>query len=72
MEKDFYQNLGKNIKLRRKQLNLTQQELADKLDLSLNFVGKIEVAFSKPSLDTLIEIAKVLDTTVSDLTNYSK
>lgn len=62
--------LGKNIKMRRKKLGLTQQELADKLDMSLNFVGKIEVAFSKPSLDTLIEIAEVLETTVSDLTKF--
>lgn len=30
----------------------------------------IEVAFSKPSLDTLIDIAKALDTTVSDLTKF--
>lgn len=56
--------------MRRKKLGLTQQELADKLDMSLNFVGKIEVAFSKPSLDTLIEIADVLETTVSDLTKF--
>ena len=62
--------LGKNIKMRRKKLGLTQQELADKLDMSLNFVGKIEVAFSKPSFDTLIEIADVLETTVSDLTKF--
>ena len=62
--------LGKIIKMRRKKLGLTQQELADKLDMSLNFVGKIEVAFSKPSLDTLIEIADVLETTVSDLTKF--
>lgn len=67
---DFYKMLGKNIKMRRKKLGLTQQELADKLDMSLNFVGKIEVAFSKPSLDTLIEIADVLETTVSDLTKF--
>ena len=62
--------LGKNIKARRKELGLTQQELADILDMSLNFIGKIEVAFSKPSLDTLIEIAKALDTTVSELTKF--
>lgn len=62
--------LGKNIKTRRKELGLTQQELADILDMSLNFIGKIEVAFSKPSLDTLIEIAKALDTTVSELTKF--
>lgn len=68
---NFYTELGKNIKKRRKELGLTQQELADKLNMSLNFVGKIEVAFSKPSLDTLIEIAKALDTTVSKLTDFN-
>lgn len=68
--KSFYNGLGKNIKNRRKELKLTQQELADKLNLSLNFIGKIEVAFSKPSLDTLIGIAVGLDTTVSDLTRF--
>ncbi len=70
MNKEFYINLGKNIKKRRKELKLSQQELADKLELSLNFVGKIEVAFSKPSLDTVIKIAKVLDISVSDLCKF--
>ncbi len=67
---NFYTELGKNIKKRRKELGLTQEALAEKLNLSLNFVGKIEVAFSKPSLDTLILIAGALDTTVSNLTDF--
>lgn len=67
---DFYKNLGKNIKVRRKALGLTQQELAEKMDMSLNFIGKIEVAFSKPSLETLIQIAEALDTSVSELTKF--
>lgn len=67
---NFYKKLGKNIKTRRKALGLTQQELADKMDISLNFMGKIEVAFSKPSLDTLIQLADALETTVSDLTKF--
>ncbi len=70
MNKDFYKLLGKNIKNRRKQLGYTQQELADKLGISLNFMGKIEVAFSKPSLDTLIKIAEELDTNISELCNF--
>ena len=70
MQVDFYKNLGKNIKLKRKELGLTQQELADKIDISLNFMGKIEVAFSKPSLETLIQLADALNTTVSDLTKF--
>ncbi len=70
MNSDFYVKLGKNIKKRRKELGLTQQQLADKMNISLNFMGKIEVAFSKPSLDTLIEFADVLETTVSNLTLF--
>ncbi len=70
MDKNFYIDLGKNIKKRRIEIGLTQQELADKLDISLNFMGKIEVAFSKPSLDTLIKIADKLNTTVSELCNF--
>ena len=72
MRDEFYKNLGKNIKNRRKNLSLTQQDLADRLDMSLNFVGKIEVAFSKPSLDTLIKIAEELKVSVSDLCKFDK
>lgn len=67
---NFYKQLGKNIKERRKSLGYTQQQLADKMGLSLNFIGKIEVAYSKPSLDTLIELAEILETSVSDLTKF--
>ena len=67
---DFYKLLGQNISKRRRELGLTQQELAEKLDISLNFMGKIEVAFSKPSLDTLISIENCLDISVSDLCKF--
>ncbi len=64
---NFYEYLGTNIKSRRKALGLSQQALADRVNLSLNFIGKIEVAFSKPSLETVIAIANALDVTVSEL-----
>lgn len=67
---DFYKKLGKNIKKRRLEQKMTQQTLAEKINRSLNFVGKIEVAFSKPSLKTLIDIANALDTSVSDLCKF--
>lgn len=51
-------------------MGLTQQELADKAGISLNFMGKIEVAFSKPALDTLIILAEKPDTTVSELCRF--
>ena len=72
MNSDFYVLLGKNIKKRRRELGLTQQQLADKMDISLNFMGKIEVAFSKPSLDTLICCAEKLETSVWELTKFEE
>lgn len=70
MNENFYKKLGLNIKKLRKERNLTQQELADKIGKGLNFMGKIEIAFSKPHIDTLIDIADALEVTVSELTNF--
>ena len=72
MYDSFYKLLGKNIKKKRKECHLTQQELADKIGISLNFMGKIEVAFSRPSLDTLISVANALEVSVSELCNFNK
>lgn len=72
MNARIYKNLGKNIKKRRQELGYTQQELADKIGMGLNFVGKIEIAFSKPSMDTIIKISKALDIKLKDLFDFDK
>jgi transcriptional regulator with XRE-family HTH domain len=59
--KIFYKKLGKRIKYLREEKGITQEQLAEKVGLSLDFIGKIEVAISKPSVDTLIKIIKALD-----------
>ena len=64
---NFFVQLGINIKKYRNLQNLTQQELADKSGITLNHLGKIEVAYSRPSLDTIIDIANALNITVSEL-----
>lgn len=68
----IYKELGKNIKKRRIELGLTQQELADKIGKGLNFVGKIEVAFSKPSFDTIIDISNALNIELKELFDFEK
>lgn len=70
MNTNFYKNLGIKIKQKREEKGLTQQQLADLSKISLNFMGKIEVAFSKPSLDTLITIADSLNVEVSELCDF--
>jgi transcriptional regulator with XRE-family HTH domain len=59
--KIFYKKLGKRIKYLREEKGITQEQLAEKVGLSLDFIGKIEVAISKPSVDTIIKIIKALD-----------
>lgn len=42
--------------------NLTQQELADKLNISKSHISDIERDIKKPSISVLLHLASVLDT----------
>lgn len=60
MNKTDLVQLSSRIKDRRKTLGYTQEELAEKINLSHSHYSKIENSISSPSLDTLIKISKVL------------
>ena len=66
-KKTIYKQLGAKIKSRRKELGYTQQEFADRIGKSLQFAGKIETAFSKPSFDTVIDISYALNISLEEL-----
>lgn len=53
--------MSMRIKERRKQLCFTQEKFSEVIDISASSYTKIENAFQKPSLDTLIVIAKNLN-----------
>ncbi len=55
--------LGQRIKLKRKELNLTQEDLANKLDVTYQAVSKWENGTSLPEIQLLNKIAKSLNTT---------
>jgi transcriptional regulator with XRE-family HTH domain len=59
--------LGKRIRDERLLLRLTIEQLAEKIEKSGNFVGQIERNESKPSLETLVDIANALGTTIDSL-----
>jgi len=67
MYKEVYKQLGLNIKKYRNVCGLTQEQLAEKIDKSLNFVGKIEVAFSHPAFETIVDIARALNVPLKNL-----
>ena len=62
-----YELLGKHIRAKRKEKENTLEQLAEKLDVSTTFIGQIERAKGIPSLETLVKIANVLETSVDSL-----
>ena len=67
MHNEIYKQIGRNIKEAWLAKHLTQEQLAVLIGKGLNFVGKIEVGFSHPSLNTLIDISKALEIDIKDL-----
>lgn len=54
------ETIGKNIRERRLQLNITQQTLADLAEVSINTLVAIERGTGNPSLSTMIKIFDIL------------
>lgn len=69
-ENDIYANIGKRIKFLRKNANLTQEKLAEKCGISLDYLGKIEVNINKPGLKTLIKISNALDVEIKSFFDF--
>ncbi len=56
-----------NLKLARIKNNLTQQELADLVEVTRQTIGLIEKGGYNPTLNLCIKIAKALDQTLDTL-----
>ena len=66
-EQDVYKNLGRRIKFLREKAHLTQEKLAEKSGISLDYLGKIEVCINKPGLKTIIKISNALNIPIYEL-----
>lgn len=64
--------IGKFISERRKTMNLTQNELADKLYITDKAVSKWERGLSFPDISILIPLAEILDVSLYDLLKGGK
>ncbi len=59
--------LGAEIQRRRKQLGLTQEDLAQRMDVSRQSVTKWETGQSAPDLDRLVQLREVLNVSLDEL-----
>ena len=68
-----YGLIGRKVHECRKHKDMSQAELAERVDRSVAYIGFIENGIRHPSLDTLFKISIVLDTSVDYLlTGYHK
>ena len=64
---DIRKVLAENMKNRRKMLNLSQAELAEKIGTAPNYISKIESKKQFPSVQMIESIALALDIDTVDL-----
>ncbi len=62
-----YVALGGRIKNKRLELNLTQEQLAEKLELSAVYIGQIERGERKMTIETLVKLANTLNSSIEEL-----
>jgi transcriptional regulator with XRE-family HTH domain len=53
--------LGSVIRRRRRQLDITQQEVASRVGVRANYIGYLERDMRRPSTNVLVKLAKALD-----------
>lgn len=64
--------IGKKIKALRIQKGLTQEELADRAELSKGFISQVERDLTSPSIATLVDILQCLGTDLKTFFNDSE
>ncbi len=65
-------NLAENIRNARKSIGLTQEQLAEKLGITLGTISKWEREASEPEISYLMELADILRTSMDALTDAAQ
>lgn len=65
-------NIGLNIANLRKEKNLTQEELANLINVSPKTISSYETNRSIPNIEILILLSKVLNTSINDILNLKE
>ena len=66
-----YSDFGRRIREERKKLGMTQEKLAEDVNLSTAYIGQIERGERSPTLETVVAIANRLGVTVDYLLSDS-
>ena len=69
-KKELLKHFGKNVKIERIKKDLTQEQLAEIMGKSQNYVACIECGRQNMSLGKVLELANYLQTDINNLLNF--
>lgn len=70
-KKTLLKKFGKNVKIERIKQDLTQEKLAEIMDVSQNYIANIECGKANMSLAKVLELANYLNIRIEQLLNFS-
>ena len=62
---------GKRVKELRRERKLTQAQLAERVELSINYISQIETGEASPTFETIVKLASGLDVELKELFDFS-
>ncbi len=62
---------GKKVKELRRERKLTQAQLAEKVELSINYISQIETGEASPTFETIVKLATGLGVEIRELFDFS-
>lgn len=71
-EAELRLKLGQRVKYLRHLANLTQAQLAEMTNLSINYVSEIETGIASPTLKTLLKLSQALHVDVKELFSFEE
>ena len=67
---DLRKKFGKRLKTLRRQAGLTQEQLAEATNISVDFISLVERGINAPSFDNLEKLAKALGVPYRELFDF--
>ena len=67
---ELLKRFGKNVKLERVKKDLTQEQLAEIMNVSQNYLSSVELGKENMSLANVLELAEYLKTDIENLLNF--
>jgi transcriptional regulator with XRE-family HTH domain len=61
---------GRRVKQLRRAKHLTQAQVAERLDMSINYISQIETGEASPSFETIVKLAKGLEVPIRELFDF--